>query len=289
MHGSIEWSRCLECGGKQPLERVVELLGENPAEAPECPACVAPLKPDVVLFGELLPEAALAEAQALCAEADLLLCVGSSLEVYPVAALPAITLRAGGQGGAGHRGPDALRRRGGGEAGRRRGGRAGGRAGGPAGRVIAEGEQAPDFTLPDQDGGELTLSSLRGETVVLYFYPRANTPGCTTQACGIRDRAADYRAAGVRVLGVSPDPVKRVKKFHEKKSLDFTLLADEDHSVADAYGVWVEKSMYGKKYWGAQRATFIIDAGGKVARMFPKVSPKTHDEVVLGALRELAG
>ena len=91
------------------------------------------------------------------------------------------------------------------------------------------------------------------------------------------------------MLGVSPDPVKRVKKFHDKQSLDFTLLADEDHSVADAYGVWVEKSMYGKKYWGAQRATFIIDAGGKVARMFPKVSPKTHDEVVLGALRELAG
>ena len=198
VHGSIEKSVCLECGGKQPLERVVELLGENPAEAPECPACIAPLKPDVVLFGELLPEEALAEAHALCADADLLLCVGSSLEVNPVAALPGITLRAGGQVALVTAGADALRRRRGGEAGRRRGGRAGRRAGGSAGRVIAEGEQAPDFTLPDQDGGEVTLSSLRGETVVLYFYPRANTPGCTTQACGIRDHAADYgpRASG---------------------------------------------------------------------------------------------
>jgi peroxiredoxin Q/BCP len=154
--------------------------------------------------------------------------------------------------------------------------------------VIAEGDTAPDFTLPDQDGEEVTLSSLRGQTVVVYFYPRANTPGCTTQACGIRDHSADYREAGVRVLGISPDPVGRVKKFHDKKSLDFTLLADEDHAVCDAYGVWAEKSLYGKKYWGALRSTFIVGPDGKVERVFPKVSPKTHDDVVLGALRELA-
>jgi peroxiredoxin Q/BCP len=153
--------------------------------------------------------------------------------------------------------------------------------------VIAEGDTAPDFTLPDQDGEEVTLSSLRGETVVLYFYPKANTPGCTKQACGIRDHAADYSDAGVRVLGVSPDPVGKVKKFHDKQSLDFTLLADEDHAVCDAYGVWAEKSMYGKKYWGALRSTFIIGPDGKVERVFPKVSPKTHDEVVLEALRTL--
>jgi peroxiredoxin Q/BCP len=154
--------------------------------------------------------------------------------------------------------------------------------------MLEAGKSAPDFTLPDQDGNEVTLSELRGETVVLYFYPRADTPGCTTQACGVRDRGADYAAAGARVLGISPDSVADVKKFADKFDLDFTLLADADHAVADAYGTWVEKSMYGKKYWGVQRATFLIDADGKVAKVFPKVSPKTHDDVVLGALAELA-
>jgi peroxiredoxin Q/BCP len=155
-------------------------------------------------------------------------------------------------------------------------------------RMIEEGAQAPDFTLPDQDGNDVTLSDLRGQTVVLYFYPKADTPGCTTQACGIRDHQADYDAAGAKVLGVSPDPVKAVAKFHDGRSLSFTLLADEDHAVCDLYGVWGEKSMYGRTYMGAQRATFIIDAGGTVVRVFPKVSPKTHDEVVLKALEELA-
>jgi thioredoxin-dependent peroxiredoxin len=154
--------------------------------------------------------------------------------------------------------------------------------------MLEAGKSAPDFTLPDQDGNEVTLSELRGQTVVLYFYPRADTPGCTTQACGIRDRRADYAATGARVLGVSPDEVAAVKKFADKFDLDFTLLADADHAVADSYGTWVEKSMYGKKYWGVQRATFVIDADGKVAEVFPKVSPKTHDDVVLGALAELA-
>ncbi len=153
--------------------------------------------------------------------------------------------------------------------------------------MLEAGQPAPDFTLPDQDGNDLTLSDLRGQTVVLYFYPRADTPGCTTQACGVRDRKVDYEAVGARVLGVSPDPVEDVKKFADKFDLDFTLLADADHAVADAYGTWVEKSMYGKKYLGVQRATFLIDADGKIAEVFPKVSPQTHDEVVLDALAEL--
>ncbi len=154
--------------------------------------------------------------------------------------------------------------------------------------MLEAGSSAPDFTLSDQDGNPLTLSELRGETVVLYFYPRADTPGCTTQACGIRDRRADYKRAGARVLGVSPDSVEDVKKFADKFDLDFTLLADPDHAVADAYGTWVEKSMYGKKYWGVQRATFLIDPEGKIAKVFPKVSPKQHDDLVLKALAELA-
>ena len=154
--------------------------------------------------------------------------------------------------------------------------------------MIETGAEAPDFTLPDQDGSEVTLSNFRGSPVVLYFYPKADTPGCTTQACGIRDHSADYEAAGATVVGVSPDPVKDVKKFHGGQSLNFTLLADEDHSVCDLYGVWAEKSMYGRTYWGALRATFIIDPDGNVAKVFPKVSPKTHDEVVLAALGELS-
>jgi peroxiredoxin Q/BCP len=153
--------------------------------------------------------------------------------------------------------------------------------------VIEEGTTAPDFTLPDQDGEHVTLSELRGRPVVLYFYPKADTPGCTTQACGIRDHSADYDAAGAVVVGVSPDPVSAVKKFHGKQSLNFTLLADEDHEVCDLYGVWGEKSMYGKTYFGAMRSTFIIDPEGQVAKVFPKVSPKTHDDVVLAALGEL--
>jgi peroxiredoxin Q/BCP len=154
--------------------------------------------------------------------------------------------------------------------------------------MLEAGREAPDFTLPDQDGNDVALSGLRGETVVLYFYPRADTPGCTTQACGVRDRRADYEAAGARVLGVSPDPVDKVKKFADKFDLGFTLLADADHAVAESYGTWVEKSMYGKKYWGVQRATFLIAPDGTIARVFPKVSPKSHDDVVLKALAELA-
>jgi thioredoxin-dependent peroxiredoxin len=150
--------------------------------------------------------------------------------------------------------------------------------------MIEAGESAPQFTLPDQDGDDVSLSDFAGRTVVLYFYPKADTPGCTTQACGIRDRAAEYDAAGAVVIGVSPDPVSAIKRFHGRQSLNFTLLADADHAVCDAYGVWVEKSMFGRKYRGAARATFIIDGEGTVAHVIPKASPKTHDDEVLAAL-----
>ena len=154
--------------------------------------------------------------------------------------------------------------------------------------MIEPGTKAPDFTLPDQDGNDVTLSDLAGRTVVLYFYPKADTPGCTTQACGIRDHAGDYDAAGATVIGVSPDSVAVVKRFHDKQSLNFTLVADADHAVAVAYGVWAEKSNYGRTYWGNLRATFIIDGDGTVVHVIPKASPKTHDDVVLKALREVA-
>jgi len=154
--------------------------------------------------------------------------------------------------------------------------------------MLETGTKAPNFTLPDQHGEPVKLASLKGSPVVLYFYPRADTPGCTTQACGVRDRRSEYKAAGATVLGVSPDKPEKLAKFDDKHDLGFTLLGDEDHSVAEAYGVWVEKSMYGKKYMGIQRATFVIDAKGVIATVIPKVSPKTHDDVVLSALAELA-
>jgi peroxiredoxin Q/BCP len=150
--------------------------------------------------------------------------------------------------------------------------------------VLSAGDSAPDFTLPDQTGKDVTLSELRGKTVVLYFYPRADTPGCTAQACGVRDHDADYEAAGVTVVGVSPDPVSAVAKFAEKYDLRFPLLADEDHAVAEDYGVWGEKSMYGKTYFGVSRSTFIIDPDGRIAHVIPKASPKTHDAEVLAAI-----
>jgi thioredoxin-dependent peroxiredoxin len=153
--------------------------------------------------------------------------------------------------------------------------------------LIDQGTQAPDFELPDQDGNPVRLSDFRGSRVVLYFYPKADTAGCTTQACGIRDHRADYEAAGAVVLGVSPDPVKAIKKFADKQSLDFRLLADEDHAVCETYGVWAEKSMYGRTFWGALRSTFIIDEQGVVRHVIPKASPKTHDDEVLALLGEM--
>ena len=153
--------------------------------------------------------------------------------------------------------------------------------------AVKEGDKAPAFTLPDQNGDKVKLSDFKGEYVVLYFYPRADTPGCTTQACGIRDRSVEYAAAGAKVIGVSPDEPQALEKFDDKHGLGFTLLGDVDHEVADKYGAWGEKSMYGKKYMGMLRSTFIIDPKGKVARVFPKVQPKKHDDLVLKALAEL--
>jgi peroxiredoxin Q/BCP len=152
--------------------------------------------------------------------------------------------------------------------------------------VIEQGDRAPDFELPDQDGRMVKLSDFGGEPVVVYFYPKADTPGCTTQACGVRDHRADYARAGVVVLGISPDSVAKVKKFHEKYALDFPLLADEDHAVAESYGGWVEKSMYGKAYLGNERTTFIVDPEKNVAHVLRKVKPAEHDERVLEALQE---
>jgi peroxiredoxin Q/BCP len=150
--------------------------------------------------------------------------------------------------------------------------------------VISEGDTAPDFELPNQDGEPVRLSDLRGRSVVLYFYPKADTPGCTTQACGVRDREADYESAGAVVLGVSPDKPAKLRKFADKHGLPFTLLGDEDHAVAEAYGVWVEKSMYGKTFWGNERTTFVIDRDGVVTSVLRQVKPAEHDELVLAAL-----
>ena len=153
---------------------------------------------------------------------------------------------------------------------------------------LTVGDPAPDFELADQDGAPVQLSERAGRWVVLYFYPRADTPGCTAQACGIRDHEADYRDAGAEVIGVSPDQPKALRRFADKNALGFTLVGDPDHAVSEAYGVWVEKSMYGKTSMGVQRATFVIDPDGRIAHVIPKASPKTHDDEVLGALRELS-
>ena len=148
------------------------------------------------------------------------------------------------------------------------------------------GDKAPDFTLPDQDGNPVSLAGLRGTTVVLYFYPKDDTPGCTTQACSVRDHRSDYQRAGAVVLGVSPDPVEEIAAFDQKYGLGFPLLSDAEHSVAEAYGVWVEKSMYGRTYMGMERSTFVIDPDGVVQEVFRKVKPSEHDELVLGELAE---
>jgi peroxiredoxin Q/BCP len=150
--------------------------------------------------------------------------------------------------------------------------------------TLNPGETAPDFTLPDQNGDPITLSGLRGQKVVLYFYPKADTPGCTVQACGVRDHRADYDAAGAVVLGVSPDPIKSVSKFDQKFGLGFTLLADEHHEVAEKYGVWVEKSMYGRNFLGNERTTFVISPDGVIEEILRNVKPAEHDDLVLGAL-----
>jgi len=150
--------------------------------------------------------------------------------------------------------------------------------------VITEGDQAPDFTLRSDAGEEVTLSSYRGRPVVLYFYPKDDTPGCTTQACGIRDAYGDFERAGAVVLGVSPDNERSHLKFRQKYELPFTLLSDTEHEVADRYGVWGEKKFRGKKYMGVSRSTFVIDESGRVKKVFEKVTPSTHADDVLAAL-----
>lgn len=149
------------------------------------------------------------------------------------------------------------------------------------------GKKAPAFKLKNQDDETVELKDFAGKTLVLYFYPKADTPGCTTQACGIRDRWDEYAKAGAVVVGVSPDTPDKLAKFKEKFKLPFTLIGDPDHKIAEKYGVWVEKSMYGKKYMGVQRSTFIIDGKGKVVESLPKVQPKKHDDLVLKALAQL--
>ena len=141
---------------------------------------------------------------------------------------------------------------------------------------LEPGQPAPDFSLQADDGSTVSLSDLAGSTIALYFYPKDDTTGCTAQACEFRDMRADYDAAGVRVIGVSPDPLKSHVKFRDKYALPFTLLSDPDHETAEAYGVWVEKSMYGKTYMGVERSTFVIGPDGVLVQALYKVKPKGH-------------
>jgi peroxiredoxin Q/BCP len=150
--------------------------------------------------------------------------------------------------------------------------------------VIEEGKPAPDFELQTDGGETVRLSSLRGKPVVLYFYPKDDTPGCTAQACGIRDAYDEFERAGAVVLGISPDDERSHAKFKQKYDLPFTLLADTDHAVADEYGVWGEKSYMGRTYLGVKRSTFIVDAAGTVAKVMHDVKPSTHAADVLAAL-----
>ena len=150
--------------------------------------------------------------------------------------------------------------------------------------MLQAGDSAPDFTLEADDGSEITLSALRGRKVVLYFYPKDDTPGCTRQACDVRDRWSDFEAKGAVVLGVSPDPVRSHVKFRDKYRLPFRLLADTEHRVAEAYDVWKQKSFMGKKYMGNERTTFVIDEDGRILEVFPQIKPADHADQVLNVL-----
>jgi peroxiredoxin Q/BCP len=151
--------------------------------------------------------------------------------------------------------------------------------------VLQEGDPAPDFSLQSDAGETITLSSLRGRPVVLYFYPRDDTPGCTTQACGIRDAYGEFQHAGAVVLGVSPDSVERHVKFKQKYGLPFSLLADPGHEVAERYGVWGERTYMGRTYTGIRRSTFVIGPDGTVRKVMHDVKPSTHADDVIAALR----
>ena len=153
--------------------------------------------------------------------------------------------------------------------------------------MLAEGQPAPEFTLASDSGDHISLVSLRGKPVVLYFYPKDDTPGCTTQACGIRDAWGEFERRGAVVLGISPDSAASHVRFRQKYGLPFTLLTDPDHAIAEAYGVWVEKKNYGKTYMGIERSTFVIDAYGNVSKVMRQVKPDTHAADVLAALPEM--
>ncbi len=147
------------------------------------------------------------------------------------------------------------------------------------------GDKAPAFALKDQDGKTVRLSSFKGQPVVVYFYPKADTPGCTQQSCNLRDAMPDLKKLKAAVVGISPDPVEKQKKFADKYKLKFELLADTEHAVADAWGVWGEKSLYGRKFMGIVRSAFVVDEKGKLAGVFYKVSPKDTVASVAGVLR----
>jgi thioredoxin-dependent peroxiredoxin len=149
--------------------------------------------------------------------------------------------------------------------------------------MIEQGSRFPDFSLPDQDGNTVTLDSWKGEKVVVYFYPKDDTPGCTVEACEFRDSSTETLDA--KIVGVSPDSPKLHRKFIDKFGLNFTLLADTDHALCEAVGVWVEKSMYGKKYMGVERTTFILNEDGMIAKVFNKVKPEGHAAEVMAALK----
>ena len=153
--------------------------------------------------------------------------------------------------------------------------------------MIEAGQDAPDFTLPRDGGGEVTLSALKPKTVVLYFYPKDDTPGCTKEAIAFTEQLADFEAAGATVIGVSKDTVAKHEKFRDKHELAVTLVSDAEGDVCERYGTWVEKNMYGKKYMGIQRATFLIDGSGKVAQVWPKVKVPGHADAVLDAVKAL--
>ena len=153
--------------------------------------------------------------------------------------------------------------------------------------MLSVGEKAPQFALNDTDGNKVKLSDFKGKKVVLYFYPKDLTPGCTVEACAFRDDIGGFKKLGAVVLGVSADSEKTHQKFTTKHNLNFPLLADVNHEVSDAYGAWQEKSMYGRKYWGIARITYIIDENGKIAKAYEKVKPATHSEEVIAAIKSL--
>jgi len=152
---------------------------------------------------------------------------------------------------------------------------------------LEAGTKAPAFTLQADDGSKVKLTEQKGSPIVLYFYPKDDTPGCTTEACAFRDRSRELQAVGARVFGVSPDTVESHAKFRDKYNLNFPLLADPDHKVAEKYGAWREKNMYGKKSMGIKRSTYLIDAEGKIAKVWKAVKPEGHDQQVIKALEEL--